>query len=211
VHVEPVPTHPPATSRTLAEWLDPELAARYGVESRTRLREIADARAMRRGMWGAFVSLGASSTIVGLGILALGVTPSASVPWAIAGVIVAAVAALFLRRERGWIPRPGKSYTTRGAGDLRGGVIAALSLFVVFNVFLIPAMMSAADPVPLLVLDGACALLLVSGFVVPAAILGRGREALRRQVRRDPRVAAALEAERLTWNAGVAVTMFGPL
>ncbi|WP_341945100.1 hypothetical protein [Microbacterium sp. LWH11-1.2] len=211
MHVEPVPTHPPASSRTLSEWLDPELAERYGVESRTRLREIAAARAMRRGMWGAFVSLGASSTIVGIGILTLGVAPSASVPWVIAGVLVVVAAALFLRRERDWIPRPGKSYTTRGAGDLRGGAIAALSIFLVFNVFLVPAMMSGADPMPLLVLDGAFALLLVSGFVVPAAILGRGRETLRRQAFRDPRLAAALEAERLTWIAGTAVPMFGPL
>ena len=91
------------------------------------------------------------------------------------------------------------------------GVIAALSIFLVFNVFLVPAMMSGADPMPLLVLDGAFALLLVSGFVVPAAILGRGRETLRRQALRDPRLAAALEAERLTWIAGTAVPMFGPL
>lgn len=211
MNVEPVSAYPPATGRTLVEWLDPELATLHGAQARSRLREIADARAMRRGMWASFLSLGASSVLLGLVLLAVGVPLSAYLPVMIVGGIIAVVSGLFLARVRGWLPRPGTSYATRGAGSLGGGLLAAVSIFGAINVFLVPAIVSSADPVPLLVLDAGFALLLVSVFVIPAAIIGRGRHTLRREAERDQRLAAALEHDRVTWAPRVAVPMFGPL
>lgn len=211
MRIEPVSAFPPATSRTLAEWMDADLAALHGAESRSRLREVADARAMRRGMWASFLALGSSSVVLGLVLLVVGVPPSAYVPTMIAGGFVAVISGSFLARVRGWVPKPGTSYTTRGAGSLGGGLLAAASIFGAINVFLIPGIVSSADPGPLLVLDAGVALVLVSGFVVPAAIIGRGRQALRREAARDQRLAAALESDRVTWTPQVAVPMFGPL
>ncbi|WP_311260393.1 hypothetical protein [Microbacterium sp. WCS2018Hpa-9] len=211
MRVEPVSEYPPATSRTLAEWLDADLAALHGTESRSRLREIADARAMRRAMWASFLALGSSSVILGLVLLAVGVPPSAHVPLMIVGGVIAVASGLFFGRVRGWLPRPGTSYTTRGAGALGGGLIAAASIFGAINVFLIPGIVSSVDPVPLLALDAGLALVLVSVFVIPAAIIGRGRHTLRREAARNQRLAAALDHDRVTWGPGVAVPMFGPL
>nr|WP_201470204.1 hypothetical protein [Microbacterium hydrocarbonoxydans] len=211
MHVEPVSAYPPASSRTLAQWLAPELTAEHGAESRTRLREIAEARAMRRGMWSSLLALGASSVALGLVLLIVGVTPGGWVPCLVAGALVAVVCAAFLRRERGWIPAPGTALATRGVGTLGGGLIAASSLFLASNILLMPAIMSSFDPVPLVVWDVGLALVLVSVFVIPGAIIGRGREALRRSVLTDPRLAAELERERETWVAQISVPMFGPL
>ena len=211
MRVEPVSAYPPATSRTLAEWMDADLAAMHGTDSRSRLREVADARAMRRGMWASFLALGSSSVVVGLVLLAVGMPPSAYVPSMTVGGIVAVVSGVFLARVRGWIPKPGTSHTTRGAGSLGGGLIAAASIFGALNVFLIPGIVSSVDPVPLLVLDAGFALLLVSVFVIPAAVIGRGRQTLRREAARDQRLVAALERDRVTWVPLVAVPMFGPL
>ncbi|MGK3950627.1 hypothetical protein [Microbacterium sp. K2] len=217
--IEPVSAYPPASSRTLAEWMDPALAVLHGAESRSRLREIADARAMRRGMWASFLALGSSSVIIGLVLLAVGVSSSASMPTMIVGGIIAVAAGLFLAGVRGWVPKPGTSYATRGAGSLGGGLIAAASIFGAINVFLIPAIISSVDPMPLLVLDGGLALMLISVFVIPlisvfvipAAIIGRGRHTLRREAERDQRLAAALERDRVSWGPQIAVPMFGPL
>lgn len=209
--IEPVSAYPPASSRTLAEWMDPALAVLHGAESRSRLREIADARAMRRGMWASFLALGSSSVVIGLVLLAVGVSSSASMPTMIVGGIIAVAAGLFLAGVRGWVPKPGTSYATRGAGSLGGGLIAAASIFGAINVFLIPAIIFSVDPMPLLVLDGGLALMLISVFVIPAAIIGRGRHTLRREAERDQRLAAALERDRVSWTPQIAVPMFGPL
>lgn len=209
--IEPVSAYPPASSRTLAEWMDPALAVLHGAESRSRLREIADARAMRRGMWASFLALGSSSVVIGLVLLAVGVSSSASMPTMIVGGIIAVAAGLFLAGVRGWVPKPGTSYATRGAGSLGGGLIAAASIFGAINVFLIPAIIFSVDPMPLLVLDGGLALMLISVFVIPAAIIGRGRHTLRREAERDQRLAAALERDRVSWAPQIAVPMFGPL
>lgn len=210
MHVEPVSQYPPASSRTLAQWLDPELSARHGSDARTRMREIADGRAMRRAMWAAFLALGASAVVLGAAFLVFGWW-TAAVATASAGGVVAAASALFLRRERRRIPRPGESYTTRGAGTLRGGIVAASGMFAAVNVFFIPAMLAGSDLTPILLIDAGLALLLVSGFVVPAAVIGDGRAALRRDANRDPHVAAALEHERTVWVPRAGVDMFGPL
>lgn len=209
--IEPASAYPPASSRTLAEWLDPAFAVLHGAESRSRLREIADARAMRRGMWASFLALGSSSVIIGVVLLAVGAPSSASMPAMIVGGIIAVASGLFLARVKGWVPKPGTSYATRGAGSLGGGLIAAASIFGAINVFLIPAIISSGDPVPLLVLDGGLALVLVSVFVIPAVIIGRGRHTLRSEAARDRRLAAALEHDRVSWTPQAAVPMFGPL
>jgi len=211
VHVEPVSAYPPASSRTLAQWLDPELGERYAPEISTRLREIADARAGAAGTWGALLSVGLSAVLfAGVLIAVTGRTLSA-VPWLIVGVVLAAVGGWFLRRVRRWVPRPGTSLSGRGPGNLRSGLWAAGGILLIFIVFLvIGALTSGRVLVPVLLGLG-MALLLVSVFVVPPSIIGRSRQSLRRQAQRDPRLAATLERERLSWAPTRRTEMFGPL
>ncbi|WP_439902442.1 hypothetical protein [Microbacterium azadirachtae] len=209
--VDPVSAYPPASSRTIEQWLDPELGSRYSAEFGTRLREIADARAGVTAMWAAFLSLGLSAVLFALVMLAVTARVDATVPWMIAGAAVAAVSVLFLRRVRRWMPRPGRSVANRGPGDLRGGLWAAAAIFVALNVLFAISVLTTGDIGPILLVDLGIVLLLASAFVVPPAIIGRSREMLRRQAAKDPRLLATLERERLTWTPRPGTPMFGPL
>lgn len=211
VHVEPVSAYPPASSRTLAQWLDPELGKQYAPEFSTRLREIADARAAAAGMWAALLSVGISAVLfAGVMVPVTGRTLS-TMPWMIVGLVLAAVGGWFLQRVQRWVPRPGTSLSVRGPGSLRSGLWAAGGILCVFTVFLaIGALTSGRVLVPVLVELG-MVLLLVSVFVVPPSIVGRSRQILRRQTQRNPRLAATLERERLSWAPTERTEMFGPL
>ncbi|MGN7862122.1 hypothetical protein ACTJI8_16175 [Microbacterium sp. 22303] len=211
VHVEPVSAYPPASSRTLAQWLDPELGKQYAPEFSTRLREIADARAAAAGMWAALLSVGISAVLfAGVMVAVTGRTLS-NMPWMIVGLVLAAVGGWFLQRVRRWVPKPGTSLSVRGPGSLRSGLWAAGGILCVFTVFLaIGALTSGRALVPVLVELG-MVLLLVSVFVVPPSIVGRSRQILRRQTQRNPRLAATLERERLSWAPTRRTEMFGPL
>ncbi|MGN8024909.1 hypothetical protein [Microbacterium sp. 22242] len=211
MHVEPVSEHPAAVSRTLEQWLDPVLAASCPPEFGTRLREIADARAGRAAMWAAFASLGASAALFSLVMLVVTGQVAPTLPWAIVGVVVAVTSVLLLRRTHRWIPRPGASVSTRGPGSLRGGLWAAGTILFFVNVFLVISAFTTGQATALVLVDLGLVLLLVSGFVVPPAILGSARPALRRQAARDPRLMATLERERVTWAPDRRTGMFGPL
>lgn len=209
VHVEPA--SPPSSSRTLEQWLDPGLGAAHQPELRTRLREIADARAARAAMWAAFLSLGVSAVLFAGVLLAVTGRAASTVPWIAVGAVLAAVGALFLSRVRRWVPRPGTSLSVRGPGNLRSGLWAAGGILFLLNVFLVIGSLTTGRVLVMVLVDLGMVLLLASAFVVPSAILGRSRLILRRQTQKDPRLAATLERERLTWRPDGRTAMFGPL
>ncbi|MFB7844653.1 hypothetical protein [Microbacterium sp. NPDC056052] len=211
VHVEPVSAYPPPSSRTLEQWLDPGLGTTHQPELRTRLREIADARAALAAMWAAFLSLGVSAILFAGVLLAVTGRAASTVPWIAVGVVLAAVSALFLSRVRRWVPRPRTSLSVRGPGNLRGGLWAAGGILFLLNVFLVIGALTTGRVLVMVLVDLGMVLLLTSAFVVPSAILGRSRLTLRRQTQKDPRLAATLERERLSWRPDGRTAMFGPL
>ncbi|PRB02325.1 hypothetical protein [Microbacterium sp. MYb64] len=144
VHVEPVSAYPPATSRTLEQWL-------------------------------------------------------------------AVVSALFLNRVRRWVPRPGTSLSVRGPGNLRSGLWTAGGILLLVNVFLVIGALTSGRVLSMVFVDLGMVLLLASVLVVPSATLGRSRPILRRQAHEDPRLAATLEQERLSWTPDGRTPVFGPL
>lgn len=210
-HVEPVSAYPSASSRTLEQWLDPELGAQYPPEFSTRLREIADARARVAGMWAALVSVGLGAVLFAGVLFAVTGRAVSTVPWMIVGVVLAALGGWFLSRVRRWVPRPGAWVPVRGPGDLRGGLWAAGGILFVLNVFLVIGAVTSGGVFAMVLVDLGLVLLLVSGFVVPPTIVGRSRPTLRRQTQKDPRLAATLERERLSWTPVGRTEMFGPL
>jgi len=211
VHVEPVSAYPPPSSRTLEQWLDPGLGTTHQPELRTRLREIADARAALAAMWAAFLSLGVSAILFAGGVLAATGRAASTVPWIAVGAVLAAVSALFLSRVRRWVPRPGTSLSVRGPGNLRSGLWAAGGILLVLNVLMAIGSLTTGDVLVMVLVDLGMVLLLASAFVVPSAILGRSRLILRRQTQKDPRLAATLERDRLSWTPDRRTQTFGPL
>ncbi|MCE4027881.1 hypothetical protein LXM50_18045 [Microbacterium sp. Au-Mic1] len=210
-HVEPVSAYPPASSRTLAQWLDPELGERYAPDFPTRLREIADARAGAAGMWAALLSTGFAAVVFGGVLFAVTGRTLPLLTWSIIGAVLAAVAGWFLRRVRHWVPRSGISVSGRGPGTLRGGMWAAGGILFLINVFLVIGALTSGRVLSMVLVDIGLVFLLVSVLVVPPAIVGRGRRTLRRQTQADPLLAASLERERLSWMPTGRTEMFGPL
>lgn len=198
-------------SRTLEEWLDPAYAAQVSPLVPTRLREIAHARAMRTAMWSAIVSLGASAVVLAAVVYALSGNPR-MLGWALAGAAAVVAGLLELRRGRDRLGRSGVIHTTRGPRSLRGGLLAAGGIFLAINAFLLPAMVTAGRFLLVALVESGALLVLVSVFVIPAAILGRARPALRRAAHRHPRLLDALEQERRGWTTRTGGHMvFGPL
>lgn len=210
MRVEPVSPYPPATSRTLEQWLDPAYAAQVSAEVQTRLRDIADAQAMRRALWAAFLSLGVSAMLFATVVFSLNGNRG-MLTWAVVGAVLVLVSVPMMRRSRSRIPRPGAILTTRGAGSLGGGLRAAGAIFLAINVFLLPATVLNGRLISVVFIELGVLLLLASAFVVPAAVIGGARSSLRRTAQRDPRMQEALEGERLAWTPTPGVPMFGPL
>lgn len=207
MHVEPVSPYPPATSRTLDGWLSVELAALHPADASTRLREIADGQAARAGAWAAGVAVGASTLL--MSALLWVFTHGNVLAPALCGALLAIVCAVFLRRSGHRLPR--RSVSVRGPGSLRSGIIAALVLYACVTVPGILIALTTGGGLPLLLANIGLLLLLISAFVVPAAVLGRGRDSLRRRARTDQELRAALEEDRMRWVPTPGVPLYGPL
>lgn len=213
----PVSVYPPATSRSLDDWLAPA-SSLTPADGRTRLREIAHARA-------ADITLAACT--IGGGIIALmggviwGLLAWTVVPVIAGGVIGSGLSvggAVLLKRARS--RRPDNRYRRMGAWGTPdtpvGGIILA---GVIYGAVAIPVLLSW----PELVASGAervigmlgfllvFALLLVVAMVIPGIILGRARTSLRRVAATDPVYRAMLEQERSSWVPQHGDQMFGPL
>lgn len=209
--VEPVSAYPPASSRDLDGWLAEDLALLHPQDTPTRLRAIADTRAVRIAAWATGVSVGISAVIVGSLFFAITGRVSGLAALSGGGLLLAVVCALFLARARTRIPGTGRLRSVRGPGDLRSGLIAALLLYLATSaIMLVPALTTERYTL-LIVANIAVLLLLVSVFVVPAAVLGRNREAFRHRARTDAALRARLEEDRLSWKPDHATLMYGPL
>lgn len=207
---EPVSSYPSATSRDLDGWLSEDLSALHPAEAPTRLRALADTQAARIGAWAAGVSVGLSAAIVALTLLVVTGRIS-SAPLIGGGVLFAGLCAIFLLRAQRRLPDTGRLRSVRGPARLRGGISAALVIYLPVTALMVIAMVSTGRFFGLIVANVAILLFLISAFVVPSAVLGRGRESFRRRARTDAALRARLEEDRLMWKPDLATPMYGPL
>lgn len=208
MHVEPVSPYPPAVSRSLDEWLSERLSRGTPPEFATRLRVIAAQQAARVAACAAFAGLGISLALAGIVLAAYGAPLAGPVVMIAAGAALAVGCLLPVRRFQARIPREGATTTTRGPGSARGGMFAAGAVLVLFTALSSPAWLR--DP-NLLWVNAGMAALLISALVVPAAVLGRGRESLRRRAQSRGPLRDALEQERLGFVPSPGTQAFGPL
>lgn len=191
--------------RTLDDWLSPELAAACPVTARSRLREIARVRGSLLGAWAAGIGVGAM--LVVLGALVGAFSGSAAVFWTLGGIgaALALGCGLGLARARDRLPDADRVIVNRGPSSpgrallFAGCIIAAF--VAVFGFASGPEVWR--DPARLLPLAAALLLLvglLAAAIVVPAIIMSRAREALRRRALRDPRFRALLERDLVAWS-----------
>lgn len=200
--------YPPASSRDLDGWLSEELAQRTPPEFPTRLRVIAAQQAARVGACAAFAGLGISLAGAGVVLAAYGAALAGPFAMIVVGAVVAAGCLLLARRFASRIPPMGATTNSRGPGSARNGLFAAGGILLLFTAVSSPAWLK--DP-SLLWVNAGMAALLISAMVVPAAIIGRGRESFRRRARRDGPLRAALEQERQTFVPSAGASAFGPL
>ncbi|MFJ4168211.1 hypothetical protein ACIPY3_01750 [Paenarthrobacter sp. NPDC089714] len=210
----PSPLSP--SDRPLDYWLSPELAAVTPAGARSRLREIAGARGSYMGAWAAGVGIGTVLVLMGvllavrLGTFVL--LPSLSLP----GAALAVLCGVFYARVRDRLPRTDRALVNRGPGNLRGALsFVAFILIVFIGLFAFTAKPSTwQDPGVLLTLAMVLAFvvcLLVGAIIVPATIMGRSRESLRRKAATDPRFRALLEQDLVTWRDPYGNAGYGPL
>lgn len=213
---EAVSQFPDPTSRSLDAWLADKSAATDAQTISTRLHGLAFARA-------ADIAVGATALAVGITTFPIGAFWSA-VAASFAPVIIASIVGallivlgmLLIRRARSKLPDERRARIIRGAGRARGGWILAGGIWLVLAAIVLSALPSLSDRedgivIGLIGIVVCMALLLVSVFVVPATVLGRARESLRRVASTDAKYRALLEQDRLTWRPQFGDQMYGPL
>ncbi|MGW2183395.1 hypothetical protein ACWCXX_36230 [Streptomyces sp. NPDC001732] len=208
------PFSPP--ERPLEYWLSPDLSRVSPEDTRSRLREIAGARGAYTGAWAAGIGVGAELILLGVFLGLQLDTPAPALGFGIPGFALVVLCSVFYVRIRDRVPRTGRSVSHRGPGGLR----QALS-FVGFILFAFAAVLAfTAKPDtwqdPSHLLTPAVVLVFVIGLmaaaiVVPATIMGRTRESLRRKAMNDPRFRDLLEQDLLTWRDPVGNAPYGPL
>ncbi|MFF2652141.1 hypothetical protein [Streptomyces sp. NPDC058045] len=123
---------------------------------------------------------------------------------------------MFYARVPDRLPKTGRPVSRRGPGGPR----QALSFlgFILFAFLAVSALGAKPDtwhdPSRLLPLAAVLVYmtgLLVAAIVVPATIMGRARESLRRKARSDARFRALLEEDLATWRAPAGLASYGPL
>lgn len=140
-------------------------------------------------------------------------------PLIIFGVVAAlliVIGLLTIRRARSRLPNERRARVIRGAGTARGGWFAAGGLWVVLALIMLPTLPALAESqdgrfIGMIGILVCLALLLVSCFAVPATVLGRARESLRRVAATDAAYRALLEQDRVTWRPQLGDQMYGPL
>ncbi|MFJ4207006.1 hypothetical protein ACIPY2_00885 [Paenarthrobacter sp. NPDC089675] len=202
--------------RPLDYWLSPELSAITPANARSRLREIADARGAYMGAWAAGIGVGAALVLLGVVLAArLGtfvLLPALGLP----GAALAVLCGFSFVRVRDRLPQTSRALVNRGPGSLRGALSFAGFIVLAFlGVFAFTAKPSTwQDSAALLTLGLVLAFLvclLLVGIIIPATIMGRSRESLRRKAATDPRFRALLEQDLATWRDPYGNAGYGPL
>lgn len=212
---EPVSMYPPATSRTLDEWLV-EQPAPPGVDARSRLRQIAWNRAVDLAAASACVSGGITCILFGGYWSVFASIPAPVIVFTILGAALIVLGLLVIHRLRTRLPNERMRRVVRGPSGARSGIVMASVLWGVLAAIAITSFLSnpSASERSAVVLVGFLlffALLLVTSFVIPAIVLGRANESLRRIVARVPAYRALLEEDRVMWHPTPGVEMYGPL
>ncbi|MDP9935740.1 hypothetical protein ACIPY0_04975 [Paenarthrobacter nicotinovorans] len=204
------------SDRSLDYWLSPELAAITPANARSRLRELAGARGAYMGAWAAGTGVGAVLVFLGV-VLSVRLGTLVTLPaLGLPGAALGALCGIFFVRVRNRLPRTSRALVNRGPGSLRGALsFVAFVLLVFMGLFAFTAKPSTwQDPDALLTLALVLAFmvsLLVVGIIVPATIMGRSRESLRRRAAVDPRFRALLEQDLATWRDPYGEAGYGPL
>ncbi|TVU65483.1 hypothetical protein FQP90_04565 [Paenarthrobacter nitroguajacolicus] len=204
------------SDRPLDYWLSPELAAITPASARSRLREIAGARGAYMGAWAAGTGLGACLVLLGA-VLSVRLGTFAPLPaLGLPGAAIAVFCGVFYARVRDRLPKTSRALVNRGPGSLRGALSFVGFILIVFiGVFAFTAKPSTwQDPEVLLTLATVLAFLiclLVAAIIIPATILGRSRESLRRKAANDPHFRALLEQDLATWRDPYGDAGYGPL
>ncbi|MFF4082691.1 hypothetical protein ACFYZN_25255 [Streptomyces sp. NPDC001777] len=209
-----LPFSPP--ERPLEYWLSPELSRVSPEDTRSRLREIAGARDAYMGAWAAGIGMGAELILLGVFLGLQLDTPAPTLGFGIPGFALAVFCNVFYVRIRDRVPRTGRSVSHRGPGSLRQALsFVGFILFAFIAVFAFAAKPAPwQDPSRLLPLAMTLVFvigLMVAAIVVPATIMGRARESLRRKAMNDPRFRDLLEQDLLTWRDPVGNASYGLL
>lgn len=181
----------------------------------TRLRQIADARAIDVALAACLIGLVPAFLVAG-GVWAAAVAAVLPVVLlTLAAILVATLGVVLLHRARTRLPGE-RTRIVRGPGSARQGVVAFVTLFGVLLIpFAVAAIeMSGENPrgVPLLIgVVAVLALLLADVFIVPAVVLGRARASFRAAAERDRNFRALLDQDRLTWHPSYGDMAYGPL
>ena len=204
------------SDRPLDYWLSPELSAITPANARSRLREIAGARGAYMGAWAAGTGIGAVLVLLGV-VLAVRLGTFATIAaLSLPGAAVAVFCGVFYVRVRDRLPRTSRALVNRGPGSMRGAISFVGFILVVFIALLALTAKPSTwqDPGALLTLATILVFmvaLLVVGIIVPATIMGRSRESLRRKAANDPRFRALLEQDLATWRDPIGDAGYGPL
>ncbi|WP_136017940.1 hypothetical protein [Arthrobacter silvisoli] len=180
------------------------------------MREIAGARGAYMGAWAGGIGIGTILVLFGV-LLAVRLGTFVPVPaLGIPGVAIAVLCGLFYVRVRDRLPRASRALINRGPGNLWGALSFVGFILVVFvGLFAFMAGPSTwQDPTLLLTLAAVLAFiisLLVAAVIVPATIMGRARESLRRKAANDPQFRALLEQDLATWRDPYGNAGYGPL
>lgn len=183
----------------------------------TRLRQIADARAIDVAL--AACLIGLLPAFVAAGLVS-GFAADAALPAIIlivVGVLLATLGVLMLHRARTRLPRE-RTRIVRGPGSAWQGIVAFV---VIVGVLLFPfgggaLAMASENPRASMLLVGvgvgiAVVLLVADVFIVPGVILGRARRSLRAAAYDDAQYRMLLEQDRLSWHPSGADMAYGPL
>ncbi|MCP2047581.1 hypothetical protein [Paenarthrobacter histidinolovorans] len=204
------------SDRSLDHWLSPELSAISPANARSRLREIAGARSAYMGAWAAGIGIGGILVLLGV-VLAVRLGTFATIAaLSLPGAAVAVFCGVFYVRVRDRLPRTSRALVNRGPGSMRGAFSFVGFILVVFIALLAFTAKPSTwqDPGALLTLATILVFmvaLLVVGIIVPATIMGRSRESLRRKAANDPRFRALLEQDLATWRDPIGDAGYGPL
>ncbi|KDA06181.1 hypothetical protein DC31_12830 [Microbacterium sp. CH12i] len=212
----PVSQFPVATSRSLDSWLSDQNVNADPREISTRLQWVAFARAADISVGAAMLSLGITAIAIGFfwGAAAGSIVPM--IVFGIVAVLLVLLGLLLIHRARSRWPNERRSRVIRGAGTARGGWFAAGGIWLVFAVILLSTLPSLASReegivIGLVGIVVCMAFLLVSGLAIPATVLARARQSLRRVASTDLKYRTMLEQDRLTWHPQFGDQMYGPL
>ncbi|MEU3657405.1 hypothetical protein AB0E67_32445 [Streptomyces sp. NPDC032161] len=168
------------------------------------------------GAWAAGIGTGAELILLGVFLsLRLGALAPA-LALGLPGAALVVLCRVFYVRVRDRLPSTGRPTSHRGPGGPRQALsFLGFVLFVFIAVFALTAKPATwQDSSRLLTLAVILAFvigLIVAAIVVPATIMGRARESLRRKAQRDARFRALLEEDLATWHDPVGNASYGPL